>query len=80
VIAWRLATRVAGADLYLWNASALGWRNEQHRVVGLERSLASARLPIITVPGIEARAGVAYSIDAPFRRELRVYGGIGIAP
>jgi hypothetical protein len=80
VIAWRLATRIAGADLYLWNASALGWRNEQHRVVGLERSLASARLPIITVPGIEARAGVAYSIDAPFRRELRVYGGIGIAP
>ena len=80
VLAWRVATRFAGADLYLWNASARGWRTEQHRVVGLERSLAESRVPIIDVPGIEARAGIAYSIDAPFRRELRVYGRLGIAP
>jgi hypothetical protein len=80
VLLWRASTRFAGADLYLWNASARGWRNEQHRLVGLERTLGPARLPIVNVPGVEARAGVAYSIDAPFRRELRVYGGIGIAP
>jgi hypothetical protein len=80
VIAWRAATRFAGAELYLWNASALGWRNEQHRLVGLEHRLGNVRLPIVSVPGIEARAGVAYSIDAPFRRELRIYGGLGIAP
>jgi hypothetical protein len=80
VVAWRVATRVGGAELYLWNASALGWRNEQHRVAGLERSLGTLRLPIVSVPGIEARAGIAYSIDAPFRRELRVYGWFGIVP
>jgi hypothetical protein len=80
VLAWRVSTAFAGADLYLWNASAIGWRNEQHRLVGLERSLADMRLPIINVPGVELRAGAAYSIDAPFRREWRLYGGIGIVP
>jgi hypothetical protein len=38
------------------------------------------RLPIINVPGVDLRGGVAYSIDAPFRREWRLYGGIGIVP
>ena len=80
VIAWRVSTDVAGADLYLWNVSTRGWRNEQHRLVGLERSLTGMRLPIINVPGVDLRGGVAYSIDAPFRREWRLYGGIGIAP
>jgi hypothetical protein len=80
VIAWRLATNFAGSELYLWNASALGWGNEQHRLVGLERSLSGLRLPIVNIPGVDGRAGVAYSIDAPFRREWRLYGGIGISP
>ncbi|HUF30570.1 MAG TPA: hypothetical protein VMM77_07870, partial [Gemmatimonadaceae bacterium] len=65
VIAWRVATRLSGWELYLWNASALGWRNEQHRVVGVERELANLRLPIINIPGVTATAGAAYSIDAP---------------
>lgn len=80
VIAWRVTTRFAGSELYLSNASALGWRNEQHRLVGIERELANLRLPIINIPGVAAMAGTAYSIDAPFRRELRVYGGVTIAP
>jgi hypothetical protein len=80
VVIWRVSTRLAGADAYLWNASARGWRREQLRLVGLEWGLPHMRLPIINVPGVEARAGVAYSIDAPLRRELRAYGGIGITP
>jgi hypothetical protein len=80
VISWRVATRLAGSELYLSNASALGWRNEQHRLVGLERELADIRLPIINIPGVAAMMGAAYSIDAPFRRELRGYGGVTIAP
>ncbi len=77
---WRVATDFAGSELYLWNASALGWRNEQHRLVGIERSLANLRLPIINIPDVAATVGAAYSVDAPFRREFRVYGGVTIAP
>jgi hypothetical protein len=80
VMVWRVATDFAGSEVYLSNASALGWRNEQHRLVGIERSLANLRLPIINIPGVAAMAGAAYSIDAPFRREFRVYGGVTITP
>lgn len=80
VVAWRVATRYANGELFLWNASARGWRNEQHRLVGLEQNLAMLRIPIVNVPGVSARGGVAYSIDAPFRRELRLYGTLGITP
>jgi hypothetical protein len=80
VMVWRVATDFAGSEVYLSNASALGWRNEQHRLVGIERSLANFRLPIINIPGVAAMAGAAYSIDAPFRREFRVYGGVTITP
>jgi hypothetical protein len=80
VIAWRVATRHGGGEVYLWNASARGWRNEQHRLVGYEQRIASMRLPIVNVPGVYAYGGVAYSIDAPFRRELRMYGAVGLVP
>ena len=80
VVVWRVATRYAGGELFLWNASARGWRNEQHRLVGYERSIAALRLPIVNVPGVQVHGGIAYSIDAPFRREARLYGGIGIVP
>jgi hypothetical protein len=64
-------SRLLPATPYVWAARAgeAGW----HRVVGAERTLSFAAVPYLNLPDTRMAFGAAYSLDRPFRDELRGY-------
>ena len=66
---------------YLWvgNASR-GFEDAWYRVIGLERSFDAPSSPLLRAPGVRATIGVAYTLDAPERHEVRGYAGLSYQP
>ena len=46
---------------------------EWHRTVGVESRRAFPPVPVAFAPGLQWRAGVAYSFDSPFDKRVRAY-------
>lgn len=74
---------VGGSALepYFWVANASrGFEGDWYRVVGLERTFDAPTSALLRVPGVRATAGVAYTLDAPERHEVRAYAGVSYHP
>jgi hypothetical protein len=50
------------------------------RIAGLERNFAIGSLGFARLPGIRARAGAAYSFDAPYQARTRAYASVTFTP
>ena len=80
---YRISLNTQPLNVYFWSGStALPGEtfSDWHRVIGLEGSQAVAAIPVAGVPNARAVYGVGESLDAPFRRKVRVYLGIVINP
>jgi hypothetical protein len=51
-----------------------------HRVIGVEASQTVAAISLVGLPVVRARAGVAYSVDEPFRHRTRFYLSLQYRP
>ena len=83
VATFRVATSLAGLSPYYWGASARtgGGRFEQwHRVVGAELTIDQTPVPVLGVPGARLAAGIAESLDSPFRHRTHGYLVVSLRP
>lgn len=58
---------------YFWAARSDGRDDDWHRVLGAERTLDFAAVPYLNLPNSRVLFGLAYSLDRPYRDELRGY-------
>ena len=87
LMAWRVALPSAGWTLFYEGASAvsgpvLDVKNftQWHRAVGTELLLRLPPVPVLYTPALDARAGLAYTLDAPFGRKVRGYLAMRLLP
>ena len=87
LVAWRAALPSAGWTLYFEGASAvtadvLDIKNftRWHRALGVEVRVTLPPVPVLYTPGVQARAGVAYTLDVPYRRTARGYLSMRMEP
>ncbi len=77
---WRVALAGEGFEPYVWAASAGERIGRWHRVVGAESTLLLPSLPILRLPAMRSTLGAGYSLDDPFRYNLRAYFGVTFRP
>ncbi|MDQ6886667.1 MAG: hypothetical protein M3068_05170 [Gemmatimonadota bacterium] len=77
---WRVALAGDGFQPYLWAASAGERIGRWHRVVGAESTLLLPPLPIVRLPATRTTLGAGYSLDEPFKYNLRAYFGASFRP
>lgn len=76
----KLSTRIAGAQPYaIWVAAGDSLTRFQ-RVLGVEREWDVPTIGFARLPGVRARFGAGYSMDAPYRQKVRPYLGITYRP
>lgn len=51
-----------------------------HRAIGLDAHVAAVSIPFVALPAVQLDGGLAYSIDAPFRRKTRGYLSVVYRP
>jgi hypothetical protein len=80
---YRASLATQPLNVYWWGASAApagdrfaAW----HRVIGVEGVQAVGAIPIAGLPPVRAVYGAGYSLDAPFRRQVRGYFSIVLNP
>ncbi|MEX2177812.1 MAG: hypothetical protein WD801_03820 [Gemmatimonadaceae bacterium] len=87
LLAWRVALPSTTWTLFYEGASAVTasaaaptdfarW----HRAVGTEVRFAMPPVPVVFTPRLSARAGIAYTLDDPFRRKVRAYLSMRMEP
>jgi len=67
-------------DLYYAAFGTRGGFRDPFRVVGAERSVAIPTLAFLRLPSTRAQAGVAYTLDAPFKHKTRGYFSVEYRP
>jgi hypothetical protein len=60
--------------------SAGSRRDSWQRLIAAERELTLPSLGVARLPAVRARAGLSYSIDAPYRRKARAYATLTYVP
>ncbi len=65
---------------YLRWVSAGSTLSRWRRVYGLEVSESMGAIPLVALPEVHAQAGIAYSVDEPFRHRTRVYVSLQYRP
>ena len=86
---------VAGRELYAYRVTlagglplepfyaAYGTRGgfrDPFRLIGAERSLATPTLAFLRLPSARFQAGIAYTLDAPFKYKTRAYASVTYRP
>ena len=51
-----------------------------YKVVGAESTIRLQNVPLVRAPGVQAQAGISYSLDAPLKERMRIYGGLTYRP
>ena len=82
VATWRVSGPVAPyVEAFYWAASTGdGTLGRWHRVAGLQGAIDVPAVPLARVIDVSFVAGVAHSIDAPFRRRTRAYAQLSYRP
>ena len=83
LLAFRASSSVLGLTPYLWVASTNHGADRfttWHRVLGVERTVDQAALPVLGLPGARLLAGIGRSLDEPFARRIRGYFAIMLRP
>ncbi|HEY4130130.1 MAG TPA: hypothetical protein VGM50_05910, partial [Gemmatimonadaceae bacterium] len=81
--AYRLTVRSQPLNAYFWSGSTanVGDRFAHwNRVVGVDGVQSIAAIPMAGTPSARAEYGVGYSLDAPFRKQVRAYLGLVLNP
>jgi len=76
LLAWRVAFPTSTWTWFYEGASAtsaLYAFREWNRAVGVDIRYALPIVPVAFAPRIEGRGGIAYTLDDPFRRRVRVF-------
>ncbi len=83
VFSYRVNVSTQPLSWYFWSGSTAragdsftGW----HRVFGVDWSQSIGAIPLAGTPAARAQVGVGESLDAPFRRKLRVYLSLILEP
>jgi hypothetical protein len=83
VFTYRVSVATAPLSWYWWSGSTAragdsfeAW----HRVIGAEWSQSVAAIPFAGTPAARAQIGVGESLDAPFRRKVRLYLNLVLNP
>jgi hypothetical protein len=80
VLVVRGSTRVAGLAPYYWAAATDGGFDRWHRVIGIETDTDLPSATLLSVPALRFRAGLAYSLDAPWRHRTGLYAQVVYRP
>jgi hypothetical protein len=83
VFTYRAAMSVAPFSWYYWGGSTARAGSSfsvWHRVIGAELSQSTAHIPMAGTPAARGIIGVGESLDAPFRKRLRMYAGLVLNP
>ena len=76
----RLSLTGALLEPYWWAARARGADAPWRRVLGVEAGYSTGAIPFARAPGARVVGGIAYSVDAPLRREWRAYLSAVVRP
>lgn len=77
---YRVAITGRALQPYYLAASAGTNLSSWHRVVGVEATLPVGPIPFVALPSVQVQAGVAYSVDEPFRHKTRGYLSVVYRP
>ncbi|MDB4948318.1 MAG: hypothetical protein JWM27_967 [Gemmatimonadetes bacterium] len=80
VLVLRGSTRLGPLTPYCWTASADGGFDRWHRVIGAEAGTDVPATGLLSLPAVRIRAGVAYSLDDPWRHRTRAYASVAYRP
>ena len=76
LLAWRVALPTSTWTLFFEGASAttgvVDFRR-WHRAVGLDLSYMLAPVPVAFAPRVYSRGGIAYTLEEPFRKKVRLF-------
>jgi hypothetical protein len=79
VLVLKASTRLGGLTPFYWAASG-GGLEDWRRAVGVEVGEELPASALLGIPGARLSAGVAYSLDEPFRDRLRGWAGVSYRP
>jgi hypothetical protein len=65
---------------YYLGVSAGETLSSWHRVIGVDARLPVVSIPFVALPSVHLTAGVAYSLDAPYRHKTRGYLSVAYRP
>jgi hypothetical protein len=85
--AWRIAMPSPGWTLFVEGASVasgavldVGDFTTWHRAAGVELRVDVPPIPVVYTPALQARGGLALTLDEPFRRRFRAYLSMRMLP
>lgn len=83
LLAWRIALPTPTWTTFFEGASAgtsVNGFQKWNRALGLEMQYMLAPVPVAFVPRVTSRGGVAYTLDEPFRRKVRLFVEMRMEP
>jgi hypothetical protein len=76
LLAWRVALPTSGWTMFYEGASTSTDANvfrKWNRALGLDMRYMLPPVPVAFSPRVQSRGGIAYTLDEPFRKKVRVF-------